>query len=122
MVKILIAEDDRFLSSAYRVKFTKAGFGVFLAADGDEALAAVKSFQPDIILLDLVMPKKDGFATLEALKADPTTKSIPVLVASNLGQSEDLTKAKSLGAVDYVVKSNLSLDELVQKINGLVKS
>lgn len=116
MTKILVAEDDKFLGSAYRAKLTKTGFEVQIATDGDEALTILKTFTPDIILLDLVMPKKDGFATLQELKALEEYKKIPVIVASNLGQKEDLDKAKALGAIDYIIKSDLSLDALISKI------
>jgi DNA-binding response OmpR family regulator len=116
MTKILVAEDDKFLGSAYRAKLTKTGFEVQIATDGDEALTLLKTFTPDIILLDLVMPKKDGFATLQALKESDTYKKIPIIVASNLGQKEDLDKALGMGAVDYIIKSDLSLDALVTKI------
>ncbi len=120
MPKILIAEDDKFLANAYRVKLTKTGFEVKIAMDGEEALTILKGFTPDLILLDLVMPKKDGFTTLRELKAAPHLKGIPVLVASNLGQKEDLDKAMSLGAKDYVVKSDLSLEALIKKIQSLL--
>jgi CheY-like chemotaxis protein len=116
MTKILVAEDDKFLDSAYRAKLTKTGFEVQIATDGEEALKILETFTPDIILLDLVMPKKDGFTTLEELKKSDTLKNIPVIVASNLGQKEDLDKATALGAVDYVIKSDLSLDALITKI------
>lgn len=118
--KILVAEDDRFLSNAYRVKLTKAGFEVKVAGDGAEALNILQTFIPDLILLDLVMPVKDGFATLEVIKADERLKMIPVIVASNLGQKEDCDRALKLGAKDFVIKSDLSLDTLIQKIHGLV--
>jgi len=120
--KILIAEDDHFLANAYRVKLTKAGFEVKITSDGEEAIKALSDFFPDLILLDLVMPVKDGFSTLEAIKNNEKYKKIPVLIASNLGQKEDLDKGIKLGADDYVVKSDLSLDDLVMKINGLLKS
>lgn len=116
MTKILVAEDDKFLGSAYRAKLTKTGFEVQIATDGEEALTALQTFTPDIILLDLVMPKKDGFATLEAIKQDAKLAAIPVIVASNLGQKEDLDRAKALGAADYIIKSDLSLDALITKI------
>lgn len=118
--KILLAEDDKFLSTAYRVKLTKAGFEVKIARDGQEALDSLQTFIPDIILLDLVMPVKDGFATLEAIKADEKFKMIPVIVASNLGQKEDSDRAFKLGARGFIIKSDLSLDTLVQKINSIV--
>ncbi len=118
--KILVAEDDKFLSNAYRVKLTKAGFDVKAAGDGAEALNILQTFIPDLILLDLVMPVKDGFATLEVIKADEKLKMIPVIVASNLGQKEDCDRALKLGAKDFVIKSDLSLDTLIQKIHGIV--
>lgn len=118
--KILVAEDDKFLSNAYRVKLTKAGFEVKVAGDGAEALNILQTFIPDLILLDLVMPVKDGFATLEVIKADEKLKMIPVIVASNLGQKEDCDRAIKLGAKDFVVKSDLSLDTLIQKIHSLI--
>lgn len=121
MAKILVAEDDKFLSSAYKVKLTKAGFEVSLASDGAEALKLLAAFTPDLILLDLVMPVKDGFAAMAEIKANPKWSKIPILVASNLGQPEDIAKAKALGATDYVVKSDLSLENLIVKINRLLK-
>ncbi len=118
--KILVAEDDKFLGNAYRIKLTKAGFEVQLATDGQEALTALQTFIPDLILLDLVMPVKDGFAALEEIKANDKLKAIPVIVASNLGQKEDTDRAMKLGAKDFVVKSDLSLDVLIQKIHTLI--
>lgn len=120
--KILIAEDDKFLGNAYRVKLTKAGFEVQLARDGQEVLTTLATFIPDVLLLDLMMPVKDGFTTLEEIKANPNLKSIPVIVASNLGQKEDFERALKLGAADFVVKSDLSLDTIIDKINKLIAS
>ncbi len=117
MKKILVAEDDTYLANAYRIKLTKAGFEVRNAQDGQEALEMLSSFTPDIILLDLVMPKKDGFAVLTDLKANPTLKDIPVVIASNLGQKEDVEKGMKLGARDFFVKTDLSLNNLIEKIN-----
>jgi DNA-binding response OmpR family regulator len=120
MAKILVVEDDRFLTSAYRAKLTKAGFEVQLAGDGVEALEVLKNYQPDIILLDLVMPRKDGFMTLGEIKQNPNLKNIPVIVASNLGQKEDLDKAMGLGANDFIIKSDLSMDALIARINKVL--
>lgn len=120
MKKILVAEDDKFLSRAYKAKLTKAGFEVKLASDGAEALETLKTFLPDLILLDLIMPVKDGFAVLTEIKTNPAWKKIPVIVASNLGQKEDIDKSKQLGAVDFIVKSDLSLENVIKKINSLL--
>lgn len=119
--KILVAEDDKFLANAYRVKLTKSGFDIKIATDGVEALSIIKSFQPDLILLDLVMPKKDGFVVLEEIKKDENYKHIPVIVASNLGQKEDIERGLKLGAKDYIVKSDMSLQNLVNKINNYLR-
>ena len=116
MTKILIVEDDRFISSAYKMKLVKEQFQVDCAFDGEEALQLAESFSPDLILLDLIMPKKDGFETLKDLKNNPKLKHIPVIVSSNLGQQEDKDKVFALGAKDYFVKSDISLVELLEKI------
>jgi len=120
MSTILIVEDDKFLSSAYRLKFTKAGFSVHLARDGQEAMDLLKTIKPDCILLDLVMPVKDGFSVLSELKADTLLQTIPVIITSNLSQKEDIDKAKGLGAIDFVIKSDISLDDLVKKVQALL--
>lgn len=117
---ILVAEDDRFLANAYRVKLTKAGFTVQNAYDGEEALHILETFTPNIILLDLVMPKKDGFATLSEIKANEKWKNYPIIISSNLGQKEDIDRALKLGASDYIVKADTSLEDIVSKIRSLV--
>lgn len=120
MAKILIAEDDKFLANAYRAKFSKGGFEVQIAEDGEEVLSMLQTFTPAIILLDLVMPKLDGFATLEQLKLSEQFKKIPVIIASNLGQREDIERGMKLGAVDFVTKSDMSLDGLLQKVTSVI--
>lgn len=120
-MKILIAEDDNYLVNAYRVKLTKAGYEIKIALDGNEALNALESFAPDLIVLDLVMPKKDGFATLEEIKKNDKWKNIPVIIASNLGQKEDIDRGMKLGATDFIVKSEMSLNDLIAKINKIAK-
>jgi len=119
--KILIAEDDQFLANAYRVKFTNFGFDIRLAKDGKEALKILEKFKPDIILLDLTMPEMDGFTTLEKIKQNKKWTKIPILVTSNLSQKEDRDKVLALSARDLIIKSNLSLSELVEKIYTFLK-
>ncbi len=119
--KILIAEDDTFLANAYRMKLSKSGFDIKIVIDGAEAIKEVKEFSPDVIVLDLVMPKKDGFAVLEELKQDSQFSHIPILVVSNLGQESDVEKAQQLGATDYVIKSNESLKSIVARIEKIVE-
>jgi two-component system phosphate regulon response regulator PhoB/two-component system alkaline phosphatase synthesis response regulator PhoP len=118
-MKVLVVEDDGFLLKAYQLKLSKAGFDLQTASDGEEAIKVLATFKPDVILLDLVMPRKDGFATLEEIKKDDTLKSIPVLVTSNLGQKEEIDRVMNLGAEDFLIKSNMSMDSLVEKIKKL---
>lgn len=122
MKKILIVEDDRFLLNAYKYKLERSGFEVITALDGEEALKVLKNDLPDLIILDLIMPNKDGFEVLEEIKKDLNLKKIPVIVCSNLGQPEDIKKAKELGASDYFIKSDLSLEEIVVRINKFLAS
>lgn len=122
MSKILIVEDDKFLATAYKLKFEKTNFEVMVAYDGEQALELATSFSPQIILLDLIIPKLDGFGVLEKLQSDSKTKKIPVIITSNLGQSEDMKKGLALGAKDYFIKSNTSLEDIVKKVNTFVEA
>jgi len=120
--RILLAEDDRFLRRAAEAALKRAGFTVLAAADGEEALRMARAEKPDLVLLDLIMPKLQGFEVLKALKADPGTATIPVVVLSNLGQDGDVQRALEGGAVAYLVKANLSLDELVSRARETLAS
>lgn len=115
---ILVAEDDKFYANVYRVKLAKEGYQVMVVGNGEELLTEARKKTPDLILLDLIMPGKDGFETLQELKADPKLKSVKVVIMSNLGQTEDVAKAKGLGADDYMVKTNISVQELMSKISS----
>src|SRR3989344_4373035 len=121
MVKILVAEDDKFLANAYRVKLSKAGYEIKIVSDGQETMDSLETFTPDVILLDIIMPIKDGFAVLEELKKNDKWKNIPVIVASNLGQKEDIDKSMALGATDYIVKSQVPIADILVKINNVLK-
>jgi DNA-binding response OmpR family regulator len=114
--KILIAEDDSFLLLAVKDKLSRAGFDVITAVNGIEALEKMRSFKPDLVLLDLVMPQKGGFDTLEDVQRDKALKKIPIIILSNLGHESDVKKAEELGAVDYIVKANFSLKKVVEKV------
>lgn len=120
--KVLVAEDDNFLMKVYEVKLNKEGFNLIMARDGEEAVKLIKSEKPDIILLDLVMPKKNGFEVLTEVKADPETKNIPILILSNLGQVEDIKKGLDAGADDYIIKADVSIEEIVEKIRKKLKA
>lgn len=103
-------------------KFEKEGFKVSLAADGVEALSVIKKAKPDLVLLDLVLPKKDGFEVLEEMKASGDLKMIPVIVLSNLGQDEEIKRALNLGAKDYLVKTQHPINEVVEKVRDYLMS
>lgn len=115
--KILIVEDDPFLSSLLKTRLTKEGFETVRAADGEQALTMFKEEKPGLVLLDLILPKKSGFEVLAAVRADPETKSLPVIIISNLGQDDDIRRGKELGVLDYIVKARISLDDLVRKVH-----
>lgn len=120
MYKILVAEDDAFLSKVYQLKLSNKEFNVKIASNGVEALDMMKNFIPDIVILDLIMPQMDGFTVLEEMKKNDDLKNIPVLVATNLGQTEDFEHAKSLGASDYIIKSDLAMSDIIKKIHSLI--
>ena len=112
----MLIEDDEFLWRAYKDGLTRAGLGLSVVTDGGEAVDKVREVMPDLILLDLILPGKDGFEILSELMKDADLKGIPVLVLSNLGQSQDIKRALDLGAVDYLVKTNTSMREVLAKV------
>ena len=114
--RILLVEDDRFLRKAAETTLKQQGYTVITAADGEEALRVARSAPPDLILLDVIMPKLNGFQVLDALKKDPTTAHIPVIILSNLGQDRDVQQAMEAGATAYFIKADLSLQALVQRV------
>jgi len=120
MKKILIAEDDKFLANAYRMEMTKFGYDVCIVADGFETIKQLALYKPDLIILDLAMPTKDGFSVLEDMKKNSKWKSIPVIVATNLDQKEDIEKCKTLGVADYIIKNKLSFERLHEKIKAIL--
>lgn len=120
-IHVLIVEDDSFLSHIYKTKFEMEGFKISMADNGETGLADAKKKKPDIILLDILLPKMDGFAVLEALRADEETKSIPVIMLTNLGQKDDVEKGQELGAVDYLIKAHFKPSEVVNKVKEVLK-
>jgi CheY-like chemotaxis protein len=119
--RILLVEDDRFLRRAAEASLRQRGFAVTVAADGEEALAKVRAEIPDLILLDLLMPKLTGIEVLRALRAEEATKKIRVLILSNSSREQDLEAIKELGVTDYLVKANLSLQELGDRVAQLLE-
>lgn len=120
--KILFVDDDSFLRKVYQAELQDKGFEVYLAVDGDDGLQKAQEVDPDLIILDLIMPKKSGFELLTDLGQYEITRFIPVVVLSNLAQSVDKKRALDLGAVDYLVKDNTTLDIIADKINYYVNS
>ncbi len=122
MPRILLVEDDRFLRRAAEAALRRHGFTVLTAADGEEGLRLARAEQPDLVLLDLIMPGLQGFEVLKLLKAEAATSAIPVIVLSNLGQDSDVQKAMEAGAVDYLIKANLALDMLIERVKALFEA
>ena len=118
--KIMIVEDDRFLSSLMKARLEKEGFAVVQAFDGEEALQALKSTVPSLVILDLIMPKVTGFEVLQAISINPQVSKVPVVILTNLAQDSDIEKARALGAKEYFVKVKVSIDDLVGRIKTLI--
>jgi two-component system phosphate regulon response regulator PhoB len=117
---ILLAEDDRFLRRALEVALTRRGHRVIVAADGQEALDGARRERPQLILLDLLMPRMTGIEVLDALRADPATRDAIVLVLSNSSKEFEMTAAERLGVAGYWIKANLSLDELCDRVERVL--
>ena len=118
---ILLAEDDRFLRKAAETTLRRHGFTVFTAVDGEEALRLASAETLDLILLDLIMPKLQGFEVLRALKTDAATSRIPVVILSNLGQESDVQAALGAGAAAYLLKADLSLQDLIKRVEEVLQ-
>jgi CheY-like chemotaxis protein len=120
--RVLLVEDDRFLRRACEATLAQRGFIIITAGDGEEGLRLAKSEPFDLILLDLLMPKKTGIEVLTELKASEPTRHIPVLILSNSSRADDKDRAVALGAVGYYVKGNLSLQALAEEIARLLEA
>ena len=118
ITKILIAEDDDMLAEIYKKKFEEGGYELIMVKDGKEAVTEVKRTKPNLVLLDLVMPEMNGFEALKAIKSDPQTKDVKVVITSNLSQEKERKEALELGATDFLVKSSYELGELAEKIKS----
>lgn len=119
--KILVVEDDGMIGSMYKTKFEADGYTVFIAVDGAAGLEAAKKEKPDIIMLDVILPRLDGFSVLEAIKKDKDIKDIPVIMLTNLGTEEDKKKGEKMGALDYLVKASLTPGQVSAKIKEVLK-
>ena len=118
--KIMIIEDDHFLSSLMKARLEKEGFTVVQAFDGEEAIQDLKQDYPSLIVLDLIMPKVTGFEVLQMISITPELDKIPVIIVSNLAQDSDIEKARQLGVKEYFIKVKVSIDDLIGKIKTLV--
>lgn len=119
--KIFLIDDDNFLLDMYAVKFKASGFEVEIASEGEVALARLKGgYSPDIILLDVVMPKIDGFEFLEFLRKEKLAVGSKIIILSNLGQKDDIEKAKRFNVDDYIIKASFTPSEIVQKVKEII--
>lgn len=119
--KIILIEDDEILSKVIFEELKEAGFDVERANNGEDGLKLAQSEMPNLILLDLLIPKIGGFEVLENLKKSPATKDIPVIILTMLGSDDDLKKGLKLGAEDYIVKSQHAVAEIIEKVKGFFK-
>jgi len=117
---ILIVEDEEILRKVLKEKFEENDYSVVLAMDGEAAINLARKYKPQLILLDLILPKKDGFEVLKDLKSDFELKHIPVIILSNLGQDEGIKKAFDLGAIDYIIKTQHPVNEIVEKVKHVL--
>lgn len=121
MAKILFIEDETALQKTLSAMMEQAGHSIVNAYDGEKGLELAQQSEPDLILLDLILPRMDGFSVLDKLKSEQKTKNIPVIVLTNLESVEDVEKVIELGATTYLVKANYDLDDIVRKIDETLK-
>ena len=121
MDNILIVEDEDFLIMALKDNLVAEGYTVDIARNGDEALKKIQKKKPSLVLLDILMPQKDGFYVLEEIKKNPERQLIPVIVLSNLGEDKVIKRALDMGADDYLVKSQHSIQEVIEKVKDYLE-
>ncbi len=117
---ILLIEDDVFLANIYKTKFEMEGFKVTVAENGEAGLEAARTKAPDLILLDILLPKMDGFTVLKKIKEDEKIARVPVILLTNLGQKDDVDKGLQLGASDYLIKAHFKPSETVAKVRKIL--
>lgn len=120
-ITILVAEDDPLYGKVYQNKLSKEGYNVVLVTNGKDAVEQALKLKPALILMDIIMPVLDGFEALKQIKASPEGKDVKIMIMSNLSQDSDIERAKNFGAYEYLVKSNISLTDLINKIGTLVE-
>lgn len=114
-MKVLIIEDDQFLQKMYQKKFEVAGFEVSSASDGEDGLVKIKAIKPDLVLMDVMLPKLNGLDALVSAKQDPEIKDIPILIITNLSSASDAEDAMQKGAVGYMIKSDFTPSQVIEK-------
>ena len=119
--KVLVIEDDKFLRELISQKLSKEGYDVLEAIDGEKGVESLEKENPDVILLDLILPGIDGFEVLTKIKSMPEKSKIPVIILSNLGQKDDIEKGLNMGAVDYLIKAHFTPGEIIEKIRSIIK-
>jgi len=120
MKKVLIIEDDDFIAQMYEKRFKQKGYQAKVAENGQIGLDLIEQDNPDIIILDIVLPQLDGFEILKRIKSNPLSKDIPVLLLSNLGEKENIERGLNLGANDYAIKANFTPSEIIEKVENLL--
>ena len=122
MKKILVVEDERIVADLLERKLTQQGYLVYVVGDGETAVRSIREKRPDLVLLDMILPKKQGLEVLAEIKKDDILKEIPVIIVSNSGDQEELERAKTLGIVDWLVKTEFDPQEVVDKVNVQLNS
>lgn len=117
---VLVVEDDQFYGNIFKIKLSKEGYDVIVATDGEQGLKVARERKPDLILLDMIMPVKDGIETLKELRSDENLKNVKVIVLSNLGQENESKITKDMAVSDSIVKANMSIQEMVAKVKKYV--
>jgi len=120
-LQILLVEDDAFLANIYKTKFEMEGFKVTVAENGELGLKEANKKRPDLVLLDILLPKMDGFTVIEHLKEDKVLRDVPVIMLTNLGQKDDVEKGLELGADEYLIKAHFKPSETVDKVREVLK-
>ncbi|MBI3671822.1 response regulator [Candidatus Azambacteria bacterium] len=121
MNRVLVVEDEEFLAKALKDSLSFEGYAVDVVGNGDEAINKVRSDKPNIILLDLLLPKKSGLEVVEEIKSDPDLRLIPVIVLSNLSGDAEIKRALEIGADDYFVKSQHPIEEVIDRVKGYIE-
>ncbi len=121
-IKALIIEDDSYISDMYRIKLESVNIQVVVAEDGMKGMKELEKDRFDVVLLDIIMPKVDGFSVLKMIKKDPNLKDIPVILLTNLGQKESVEKGIELGAADYIIKAHFTPSEVVEKVIKVIEN